>query len=198
LPEKDDSLQQTWPLEKQKEYITRWHELIVAAPKATLAQYVDAIDYVVKRIGIDHVGIASDFNHGGGVTGWDNEGEAQNVTAELLRHGYSESQIAKLWGGNFLPCGAKRKVPAASSPLALIILTASRCVMPKLGLSLGRTHPAPCARSRSTIEGPGEIIGENPFGLVACAGAIHLTAKHHYLPARKISITVSASPAQLL
>ena len=72
------------------------------APRATVAQLVDSIDYAVKKIGIDHVGIASDFNHGGGVIGWDNEGEGPNVTAELLRRGYSEAQIAKLWGGNFL------------------------------------------------------------------------------------------------
>jgi microsomal dipeptidase-like Zn-dependent dipeptidase len=102
LPEKDDTLQQSWPAEKQKEYTARWHEIIASAPKATLAQYVNSIDYAVKKIGVDHVGISSDFNHGGGVTGWDNEGEAENVTAELLRRGYTEPQIAKLWGGNFL------------------------------------------------------------------------------------------------
>ena len=72
------------------------------AKPATVGQLVDAIVYAVKRIGIDHVGIASDFNHGGGVTGWQNEGEAQNVTVELLRRGYSERDITKLWGGNFL------------------------------------------------------------------------------------------------
>jgi membrane dipeptidase len=70
--------------------------------EATVAQLVDAIAYASKRIGIDHVGIASDFNHGGGVQGWENEGEAHNVTVELLRRGYSEGDIAKLWGGNFL------------------------------------------------------------------------------------------------
>lgn len=102
LPDKDDTLPQSWPVEKQKEYSARWHEIIASAPKATLAQFVDSIDYAVKKIGIDHVGIASDFNHGGGVRGWDNEGEAENVTAELLRRGYTEPQIAKLWGGNFL------------------------------------------------------------------------------------------------
>src|SRR5260370_41438592 len=69
---------------------------------ATVARLVDAITYAVKKVGVDHVGIASDFNHGGGVAGWNNEGECQNVTAELLRHGYSEGDIAKLWGGNFL------------------------------------------------------------------------------------------------
>jgi microsomal dipeptidase-like Zn-dependent dipeptidase len=72
-----------------------------AAP-ATVAQFVDAIVYAVKKIGIDHIGISSDFNHGGGVAGWQNEGEGPNVTAELLRRGYSEREIAKLWGGNFL------------------------------------------------------------------------------------------------
>ncbi len=77
-----------------------------AAP-ATVAQLVDAISYAVKRIGIDHVGISSDFNHGGGVAGWQNEGEAQNVTVELLRRGYSERDIAKLWGGNFLRAWAQ-------------------------------------------------------------------------------------------
>jgi microsomal dipeptidase-like Zn-dependent dipeptidase len=73
-----------------------------SAPRGTVAQLVQSITYAVKKIGIDHVGIASDFNHGGGVLGWDNEGECQNVTAELLRAGYSEREIAKLWGGNFL------------------------------------------------------------------------------------------------
>jgi microsomal dipeptidase-like Zn-dependent dipeptidase len=73
-----------------------------SAQPATVAQLVDGVAYAVKKIGVDHVGIASDFNHGGGVTGWQNEGEAQNVTAELLRRGYPERDIAKLWGGNFL------------------------------------------------------------------------------------------------
>ncbi len=72
------------------------------ASRATVAQFVESIDYAVQKIGVDHVGIASDFNHGGGVTGWENEGEAFNVTAELLRRGYSERDIAKLWGGNLM------------------------------------------------------------------------------------------------
>lgn len=68
----------------------------------TVADLVDSVDYAVKRIGVDHVGISSDFNHGGGVIGWANQAETPNVTAELLRRGYSEADIAKLWGGNFL------------------------------------------------------------------------------------------------
>lgn len=72
------------------------------AYRATLEEYVNQIDYVVKQIGIDHVGISSDFNHGGGVIGWKDTSESTNVTAELLRRGYQEADIAKLWGGNFL------------------------------------------------------------------------------------------------
>ena len=83
-------------------YLRKVPEGVHDAPPATVAQFVDSLEYAVKKIGIDHVGIASDFNHGGGVTGWQNEGEGTNVTAELLRRKYSERDIAKLWGGNFL------------------------------------------------------------------------------------------------
>jgi membrane dipeptidase len=69
---------------------------------ATVEDLVNAISYAVKRIGIDHVGISSDFNHGGGIVGWKDESEALNVTTELLRRGYREDEIAKLWGRNFL------------------------------------------------------------------------------------------------
>jgi Zn-dependent dipeptidase, microsomal dipeptidase homolog len=93
--------------DKRKEHTDRYHDLVYAVPKATVAQLVDAIDYSVKKIGVDHVGIASDFNHGGGVTGWKDESETYNVTAELLKRGYSEQDIAKLWGGNFLRAWAK-------------------------------------------------------------------------------------------
>jgi membrane dipeptidase len=56
----------------------------------------------VKRIGIDHVGIGTDFNHGAGIIGFGDESEVPHVTRELLRRGYDEAQIAKIWGGNFL------------------------------------------------------------------------------------------------
>jgi len=67
---------------------------------------------------VDHVGISSDFNHGGGVVGWDNEGESANVTAELLRRGYSEGDIAKLWGGNFLRVWSEAQKAAAQKSTA--------------------------------------------------------------------------------
>jgi membrane dipeptidase len=71
-------------------------------PGATVADYVDHIDYIVKLIGIDHVGISSDFDGGGGIIGWSDASEGLNVTLELVRRGYSEQEIAKLWGGNLL------------------------------------------------------------------------------------------------
>lgn len=69
---------------------------------ADVSAFVDHIDYTVKLIGVDHVGISSDFGGGGGVTGWNNAGETFNVTLELVRRGYSEEDIAKIWGGNVL------------------------------------------------------------------------------------------------
>jgi membrane dipeptidase len=71
-------------------------------PKAGVSHLADHVDYAVKRIGIDHVGLSSDFNGGGGITGWNNAAETINVTLELVRRGYTEEQIAKIWGGNLL------------------------------------------------------------------------------------------------
>jgi membrane dipeptidase len=65
-------------------------------------EFVDHIDHAVKLIGVEHVGIASDFDGGGGIEGWDSAADTFNVTLELVRRGYSESDIAKLWGGNLL------------------------------------------------------------------------------------------------
>ena len=63
---------------------------------------IDHIDYIAKRIGVDHVGIGTDFNHGSGIEGFDDASEALNVTVELLKRGYSEEDIKKIWGGNFI------------------------------------------------------------------------------------------------
>ena len=72
------------------------------AAGATVKDFVDHIDYGVKLIGIDHVGISSDFDGGGGVEGYNCALEAINVTTELVRRGYTEEQIAKIWSGNLL------------------------------------------------------------------------------------------------
>jgi membrane dipeptidase len=71
-------------------------------PPATVQDFIDHVDYAVKLIGIDHVGISSDFDGGGGVRGWGNAAETLGVTLELVRRGYTEEQIRKLWGGNLL------------------------------------------------------------------------------------------------
>ncbi|GAA0213927.1 membrane dipeptidase [Brevundimonas nasdae] len=71
-------------------------------PRATVSDYVDQLDYVAKRIGWNHVGVGTDFNHGAGIIGFDSEAEAPNVTRELLRRGYTQEQINAIWSGNFL------------------------------------------------------------------------------------------------
>jgi membrane dipeptidase len=87
------------PAERHQAFIAGLKALY---PKASVKDYVDHIDYIAKRIGVDHVGIGSDFNHGAGIVGFADESEAPNVTRELVRRGYDEAQIAAIWGGNFL------------------------------------------------------------------------------------------------
>jgi len=69
---------------------------------ADVSRLADHIDYAVDLIGIDHVGISSDFGGGGGILGWSDATETPNVTAELVKRGYSESDIDKIWSGNLL------------------------------------------------------------------------------------------------
>jgi membrane dipeptidase len=74
-----------------------------AKPDAvTVADFADHIDHAVRRIGIEHVGISSDFDGGGGFAGWHDASESANITTELVRRGYGRTEIAALWGGNFL------------------------------------------------------------------------------------------------
>jgi microsomal dipeptidase-like Zn-dependent dipeptidase len=70
--------------------------------KATVKDAVDHIDYVVKLVGIDYVGIGSDFDGGGGITGLQSANEFPKITMELIRRGYSDDDIAKIWGGNLI------------------------------------------------------------------------------------------------
>ena len=72
------------------------------APPVDVADFVNHIDYMVDLIGIEHVGISSDFDGGGGISGWNDASETFNVTLELVRRGYTEEQIAMLWSGNLL------------------------------------------------------------------------------------------------
>ena len=77
-------------------------EVAPVTPPVDVADFVDHIDYMVGLIGLEHVGISSDFDGGGGVTGWDDASETFNVTLELVRRGYSEEEIGMLWSGNLL------------------------------------------------------------------------------------------------
>ncbi len=91
-----------WELKSDEEKITFLTNMRALVGRETVSRMVDHIDYVVDRIGVDHVGIGTDFNHGGGVVGFEEADSAASVTAELLRRGYSDADINKIWGGNFL------------------------------------------------------------------------------------------------
>ena len=90
--------------EEQKRAREKWQELQEKYPQdlATVADVVDHIDHIVKVAGIDHVGIGTDFDGGGGVNGCNDVSEMGNITLELVKRGYSEEDIKKIWGGNFM------------------------------------------------------------------------------------------------
>ena len=90
------------PADQRAAYSNGLAEIQKQWPPANVKDLVDHIDYVVKLIGIDHVGISSDFGGGGGVVGWSDASQTQNVTRELRSRGYADADIAKLWGGNLL------------------------------------------------------------------------------------------------
>jgi membrane dipeptidase len=92
------------PEEKRAEFLSKMQALNKQFPpdRATVQDFVNHIDYAVKKIGIDHVGISSDFDGGGGVIGWNDASETFNVTLELVKRGYTEQQIGKMWSGNLL------------------------------------------------------------------------------------------------
>ena len=71
-------------------------------PPPNIEDFIDHIDYMVDKIGIDHVGISSDFDGGGGIEGWKDASETKNVTSALRNRGYSDGEIAKIWGGNLM------------------------------------------------------------------------------------------------
>ncbi len=118
-----DSLGVTWldrkearalPEAERKAYYKTYTDVLLPAQKKKLAQrtdlppavdvtdFIDHIDYLVEKIGIDHVGISSDFDGGGGVEGWSDASETMNVTIELVRRGYTQQEIEQLWSGNLL------------------------------------------------------------------------------------------------
>jgi membrane dipeptidase len=103
-----------FPPDKFEQFKVDYAAYEAAFPPASVSDYVDSIRYAVDLIGIDHVMISSDMEHGGGVRGWMDAGEAAGVTEELVKQGFSEDQIAKLWWRNFARIW--RDVQAAARP----------------------------------------------------------------------------------
>lgn len=77
-------------------------EVNVETPPVDVADFIDHVDYMVDLIGIEHVGLSSDFDGGGGVYNWMDASETFNVTHELVKRGYTEEEIEMLWSGNLL------------------------------------------------------------------------------------------------
>ncbi|MBU0475213.1 MAG: dipeptidase [Bacteroidetes bacterium] len=91
--------------DKEKDELSmEWDAIHTKFPSkhATISDVIDHIDYVVKLVGIDYVGIGSDFDGGGRVAGLNDVSEMGNLTNELLKRGYSEKDIEKIWSGNFM------------------------------------------------------------------------------------------------
>jgi membrane dipeptidase len=88
--------------ERRAEYDRRLAEIDAKWPRPDVRDFVNHIDHAVSVIGVEHVGISSDFDGGGGIVGWNDASETFNVTLELVRRGYTEEQIAKIWGQNLL------------------------------------------------------------------------------------------------
>jgi len=99
----DDEETADWPEDKFWTFLHEFHDVLkLDRPVAGLNRYGEVMDYAVERIGVDHVGIASDFNHSGGLADWMDVGQNLAVTAELLGRGHDEPSVAKIWGENFL------------------------------------------------------------------------------------------------
>ncbi len=98
----DDAALASLPEATRNAYNAEYFALLRALPRATVADLVDQIDYVVRLVGVEHVGLATDFEHAGGISGFSNAAEAPNVTRELLARGYTATQVGQIWGGNWL------------------------------------------------------------------------------------------------
>lgn len=103
--------------DEKKALRNEWRSLSEKYPKAlpTVADCVDHIDYVKNLAGIDYVGIGSDFDGGGGVEGCADVSQFPNITAEMLKRGYTEEEIGKVWGGNFFRVFSEVEKQALSS-----------------------------------------------------------------------------------
>jgi membrane dipeptidase len=104
---------------EKAEFRRQWNEMREKHPKqlAGVSDLVDHIDHVVKLVGVDFVGIGSDFDGGGGLSGCNDVSQFPNITRELLVRGYSEKDIFKIWGGNFFRVFSEVEKIAATASL---------------------------------------------------------------------------------
>jgi membrane dipeptidase len=91
-----------WEIKDPEEQLAFTDTISALLEGVSLGSMIDHIDYIAKRIGVEHVGIGTDFNHGAGLKAFDEASDALNVTLALLARGYSENDIDKIWGRNFL------------------------------------------------------------------------------------------------
>lgn len=90
--------------EMEKQAWAEWDDLDKVYPRrlATISEAVDHIDHIVQVAGIDHVGIGTDFDGGGGLADCRDVSQLGGITLELVKRGYSENDIRKIWGGNLM------------------------------------------------------------------------------------------------
>ena len=171
--------------ERRAEYDKRLAEIDAKWPpagRATVKDFVDHIDYIVKLIGIDHVGISSDFDGGGGVDGWNSAAETFNVTLELVRRGYTEEQIGKIWSGNLLRVWAEvekvaKQISQAGQKRAGVLFEESP---PASQLSVSDKSPAAALEEQSLARNAEQMrrFGDSPArGLTSRARRIAARAR---------------------
>lgn len=83
-------------------HTTFYHGFLRKVGEADIMDGIDHLEHAIKVMGIDHVGIGTDFDGDGGVRGMRDASEIQQFTLSLLRRRYSDEDIAKIWGGNWL------------------------------------------------------------------------------------------------
>jgi membrane dipeptidase len=91
-----------WEIKDPEEQLAFTDTISDLLAEVNIDNFIDHIDYIAKRIGVAHVGIGTDFNHGAGIAGFNEASDAFNVTVALMARGYSEADIDKIWGRNFL------------------------------------------------------------------------------------------------
>jgi membrane dipeptidase len=105
--------------EEEKKAWQEWDRVdsVFTRPLATIAEAVDHIDHIVQVAGIDHVGIGSDFDGGGGLADCQDVSQLGGITAELVRRGYSKKDIGKIWGENIMRVMSEVQQARVSKPL---------------------------------------------------------------------------------